>query len=146
MLFATQRVVFAISALSANGAWVAPPPTWLLYAPKLPQSSFHEIDPSKFHAAVSLLKNAPAVPLSAREANAFLANPLNCPSKSSPYLVRATLGFRATGSFSVQQSEDGLLVSHGSLGHSTPPPQNTALVVCLTSTPKAVYGSLSVAE
>ena len=145
MLFAMQRVVLTILALSANGAWVGPPPTWLIYAPELPKSSFQEVVPSKFQTAASLLKSTPAVRLSASAADALLAEPLNCPSNSNPYLVRAVLGFRGTGSFSVQQSEDGLLVTHGSLGHSTPPPQNTALVVCLTSAPKAVYGTFSVA-
>jgi len=144
------KVIYLLLTYSLAGAasesWVSHPPTWVRYATNVPRANFQEVDAARLDGALSLLESKEITLVSEIERGTFLSGVLSCPAGTQSYLVRAVRGFRGTGSFSVQQSEDALFIHHGSLGRSSPTPEKTALVVCLKSVPHTVYGEMSVAE
>jgi hypothetical protein len=60
-------------------------------------------------------------------------------SSLSPYLVRGVVRHEATGSFSVRQCGNAVLVSHLSLGDKLPPASRVPVVVFLSHLPTQVY-------
>lgn len=146
----TLLILFCVESLAADtsGPWLLPPPSIYRdpYKTYLDDSSFHEVEDAKHGEAFSILMDHEAVALSADQQAEFSHGSLRCPSATRPYLVRAIYGFRGTGSYRISQNKTALIVFHGSLGHTTPEPKKSALVVCLSSQPLEVYGSISVAE
>ena len=139
--------IFAISLLQGSGdGRLEPPPTWLRFAPNVPASDFKEVDAVRLPEAFSLLNGANVIALSVTETQKLVESSLTCSNGTTAFLVRALVGFRGTGVFSMRQSEDGLYVAHSSLGRRTPERQETALVSCLKQSPTAVYSTISVAE
>lgn len=67
-------------------------------------------------------------------------------SAPRPFLVRAVRGFEGTGSYGARDCGDTLSVFHGSLGHQTPPPTPSAVVVFLMRKPTRIDASYSVIE
>ena len=131
----------------AAAPWVSPP-TNLIEASKeaeLPSTTYQEVVSREAAAAHTALTKTGVLRLSSSETAAYTDNSLKCPEKTMPYLVRALIGNRGTGHFFVSRSGTAIVISHGSLGH-TSNAEETALVVCLSSQPSAVYGSISVAE
>lgn len=66
-------------------------------------------------------------------------------SPPTPFLFRAVRGFEGTG-FSATECGDTLEIHHSSLGHSTPPPTKTTVIVFLHQKPAQVRSSYSVIE
>jgi hypothetical protein len=63
-----------------------------------------------------------------------------------PYLVRGLAYFEQTGSFSVFEKAEAILVRHDSTGTTIPAEKRTALIVFLATEPKAVYVDCQVTE
>jgi hypothetical protein len=63
-----------------------------------------------------------------------------------PYLVRAQVYFEGTGAFDIELNGQILSVTHGSLGHSTPPLRRIAIVVFVEREITEVDARASVAE
>jgi hypothetical protein len=68
------------------------------------------------------------------------------PPALKPYLVRAVAKNEQTGHFRATRCGDDLVVSHGSLGHSTPRSTRLPLVVFLERAPVNIYVRWSMAE
>jgi len=135
------------AAFAIDGeAWIHEPPVALTSASALPAKAVHEVVASKQDAAVLALENASWVKVAEREGKYWAGTEVECRKGAHLYLVRAVFGHRRTGAYFVRQSGTALLVSHGSLGHSTPKPTRSALLLCLAAAPKDVFVQMSVAE
>lgn len=63
-----------------------------------------------------------------------------------PYLVRALYYFKETGTYSIFEKSDAILVRHDSIGATTPIEIRSAVIVFLKTVPKTVYIDCQVTE
>jgi hypothetical protein len=63
-----------------------------------------------------------------------------------PFLVRAVAKHEGTGAFFASICKDGLVITHGSLGHSVPPSVRLPVIVFLDRTPMRVFVDWRMAE
>ncbi|MCI4569477.1 hypothetical protein [Lysobacter sp. CFH 32150] len=138
--------LLSFPALAASSApWLKPAPasvgTWANWT-ELPASSFFEVPASKLSTAEHWLAKAPFLPQEQNDIAYFGRPDFKCSPPAKPYLLRAAYINGGTGSFALYWSGSALIVSHGSLGPGGAP-SKSALVVCLSKAPTAVYSSLS---
>lgn len=95
--------------------------------------------------AVAKLANEAVVELSPAEAQTYSGKAATFPGRK-PYLVRALLYFRDTGSFSVFEKDQAIFIRHDSIGTSNPGEKRTAVVAYLTFKPKQVYVDCQMTE
>lgn len=109
------------------------------------QTDIYEVTASKVAFAFMELEQTSISKLSPELALWYTGHYYILPPDKQPYLVRAVYGHAGTGAFSLKRLDDGLLVLHQSMGHSTIY-QKTALVVNLDYEPGQVYIRVSIAE
>lgn len=88
--------------------------------------------------AVQKLDQVPFVELKPADVTHYTGKGAQFPGLK-PYLVRALVYFKNTGTFHVYQKDQAILVQHDSLGPDAPPEQRSAVVVFLASAPQNVY-------
>jgi hypothetical protein len=125
----------AVAAATAD-SWYTGFPKALESSPlkrELPNTHYFEIPLSQFASAEQLLLSQSYVQIQ----NGYFGSFPVCPASTVPYLVRAVFE-RTNTVFFVYQVGTKVLVLAGALG--PPEPQHrSALVVCLTVQPSAVY-------
>jgi hypothetical protein len=122
-------------------AWSNPPPDNIhtIEWPKLQDSLFHIVQSSQMKKVDTILSQTQFVELSKSDASLFLGYEVKLSEENRPYLVRAIyLGDPKSG-YSVQISNDSIIVFHGSLGHQAVPMKRYALIVLLKRRPRIVF-------
>jgi hypothetical protein len=110
-----------------------------------------ELDPGLIYAVVKLdeaivrLEQTELIELDALQVEK-LSGKKPVATDLKPYLVRGLAYFEQTGSFSVFEKGEAILVRHDSTGATIPDEKRTALIVFLANKPKAVYVDCQVTE
>jgi len=147
----TALLVFLLlsapAAAEERGTWLGAVPASLGNVQQwreVPKESFFEVSASKLPTAEAWLNDIPYL-LQEQSGASFFGQPnFSCPAPNKIYLIRATYINGGTGEFALFWAGSALIVSHGSLGPSRPP-SKSALVVCLSKMPTAIFSSLSTA-
>jgi len=144
---AVLSLFVASYALASSGeAWIHEAPSELpRVAEVLSSKQYREVEVSRIETAESELAQQSFVSLSEDRSHFYTDEPLMCVAPSRPFLVRAVVGHRSTGGFYVQRLKSSLFITHSSLGHSTPKPTKSALVIC-TDRVSEVFVTFGVAE
>lgn len=128
-------------AWSSADSWFNPPPektntrNWTAV-----QNTFvHPIVPDKMKMVDSLLCSQQFVEVSDSDASSLICSPLTIPPHYKTYLIRAVFLGNPKNGFSVQISQDSVLVVHGSLGHTSAPMMRYGLIVLLQQKPSIVF-------
>ncbi len=129
-------------------AWVIkqPPAPWKNTARLLDEDLFLELPLSKGDAVIRgvLARNA-LIRLNAESLAEYVGKQFRCSPNHQPYLIRAPFGHGGTGKFSVYLANGDVIVNHESLG-KTSVVNRSALVVCLSSEPKRIFGIVGIDE
>ena len=136
------------SEMQAGAEWLREPDLANAQSEKyldIPSTDIYEVTASKVDFAFMELEQASIIKLSPERAVWFTGHYYTSTPGKQAYLVRAVYGHAGTGAFSLKQLENGLLVLHQSLGHSTIY-QKTALVVNLDYEPDQIYIRATIAE
>jgi len=146
LFLAMPKEVFAKIAIIGG----APTGRWLDHVPSslgsphewmgIPSDSFFEVPASKLATAEFWLANITTVPQ--ENAAYFGRSEFKCSASATQYLVRAAYLNGGTGNFELFWAGSALVVSHASLGSATNV-SKSALVVCLSKQPTAVYSFTS---
>jgi hypothetical protein len=148
-----KKYIATVGMLVVPLAFASSGTTWIHEAtPELRRSvqdisprNYREVDSSKLGTAESALAQQSFAPLTEDQLRYYVDTSFKCINPSLPFLVRAVYGHRGTGGYVVQQYKSALIVTHGSLGHTTPSPTKSAMVVCADSVSE-VFVSLGVDE
>jgi hypothetical protein len=148
------ELIFAL-ALLGNGQLVPTDGTEWLNPPSIDsfgagatvgEENIFEVVASKEDVAIfGDLKDRSIVSMEESIAKYYAGTHMHCAKGLKPYLVRAVYGHGGTGGYSVTRIGSDILVSHGSLGR-TSPANKSALVLCLDFAPVVVYTSVEIAE
>ena len=141
-------LLFSLSAAAGQAeTWLQRVPesagTWNTWTP-IPNDSFFEVPASKLPTAESWLSEAPYSVQEQSGVSYFGRPDFVCTLPAKTYLIRAAYINGGTGEFGLYWAGSALVVSHGALGPSRPP-SKTALIVCLSKAPTAIFSSLSTA-
>lgn len=143
------KLLLALLPLSSVAAppqsWLAPVPhsagTWREWS-EIPSTAFFEVPASKLPTAEAWLSDSAYMLQDQGGVRYFGRVDFKCTAPAKPYLVRATYVSGGTGSFSLAWAGSALVVAHASLGPGGPA-SKSALLVCLSREPTAVFSSLS---
>ena len=121
--------------------WSNPPPEtiettdWL----KLPDSLVHIVLSNKMEKVDTLLSQASFVELDKSEASFLIGSELKLSAENKPYLIRAVYLGNPESGYSIQTSNDSVIVLHGSIGHRAVPMKRYGLIVLLNRRPSIVF-------
>lgn len=143
---ALTLIVLSFPALAApQEKWLAPLPAsaggWASWV-HIPSDAFFEVPADKLAAAERRLSAEAFLTQKHSDLQYFNHPNFNCPSSTKPYLVRAYTNGNTNGAFSLHWVGPDLVVSYGSLGGGNPPVKS-ALVACLSKSPRTVFSALS---
>ena len=147
-IFGVWILFLSLSVASApTDPWLERVPeskgTWQQWT-EVPKASFFEVPASKLPTAEVWLKNSSYLAQENSGVTYFGRPDFSCVLPAKAYLIRAAYINGGTGEFALYWAESALVVLHGSLGPLNPP-SRSALVVCLSRAPTAVFSSLSTA-
>jgi len=139
-------VFLPLSAIAASSeAWLDPVPAsaglrsdWA----EIPNDAYFEVPASKLGTAEVWLADTAFLAQEQSGLKYFGRPDFKCPVSTKPYLVRAAYINGGTGGFGLHWAGSALVVSHASLGPGGAQ-HKSALVACLSTTPAAVFSSLS---
>ena len=135
-------------AWTTEDSWYEAPPSGTSYWEwsELDRTRIHEVLESRQPDAEALLQDGSIVEFSSQEAAEFIGEALSNLPGTKPYLTRGVYLNRGTGSFSVYNSGDQLVVHHGSLGSSAASMKRQPLVLQLEQRPGEVFVTCSMAQ
>jgi hypothetical protein len=95
--------------------------------------------------AVKKLEAVPFAELTAADVQRYTGKAAQFAGRK-PFLVRALLYYRETGTFHVYAKDQAILVQHDSFGKDTPDETRSAVVVFLSAVPQSVYVDCGLSE
>lgn len=122
------------------------------YSPPSDRMDFQNLDKFRYSPVLAehqkwsqnQLQDQPAVPITFDEVKRLTGRDLSRNGK--PYLLRAVVLDPAESGFSVQISDDSVLVTHGCLGHKPRPMRRSAVVTILPFEPNHVFAECTMDE
>ncbi|MFC3156007.1 hypothetical protein [Gilvimarinus japonicus] len=135
--------LFSINNVSAQDSWLSPYSGRInadVERIEVPVKSYFEVPASKLGTAEYWLSDSNYLIRNINEYFGYVD--FQCLDNEKMFLIRALYENGGTGRYRLYWVNSSLIVSHASLGKSSPP-KKSALVVCLSKKPNAVYSSLS---
>jgi len=125
--------------------WLAPLPVsagaWQDWV-HIPNGAFFEVPADRLATAEQRLSAKAFLPQEHSDLQYFNHPDFSCPASTKPYLVRAYTNGNPNGAFGLHWAGPDLVISYDSLGGANPPVKS-ALVACLSKSPRAVFSALS---